>query len=68
MMEKQIEAWIKNNLDLMNFWVRVAETKTWGLHNRTESEARALASYFEGRYDLAIEARQLKKLELANKE
>lgn len=53
-MNKQIKAWIDNNEDQHNFWSRVSQSEiSCGGLNKTVVEAKELAAYFKGRFDLA---------------
>ena len=53
-MDKQIKAWIDNNEEQYHFWCQVSQSEvSCGGLNKTTAEAKELASYFKGRFDLA---------------
>ena len=58
-MKKQIDSWVNNNHLLWQFWQQVVYDGTWGFQDKTEEEAKNLDNYYEGCYDMALNAREL---------
>jgi len=55
----QVDSWIKNNLQLKEFWEDVVEMETWHGLSKTKEEVVALVKYYEGRYDMACEFKKM---------
>ena len=58
-MKKQIDSWVNNNLFLWQYWEEVSHNGNWEREDKTEVEVISLANYYEGRYDMALNIKEL---------
>ena len=56
---EQVKAWINNNHQQWEFWKTVVAMGTYAPLNKTKEQAEALANYYEGRYDMACNFREI---------
>jgi nitroimidazol reductase NimA-like FMN-containing flavoprotein (pyridoxamine 5'-phosphate oxidase superfamily) len=61
--EERVEAWIKINHEISEFWRSVLIEGTYEELDKTREEVEALANYFEGMYDMSIQFRGILKEE-----
>ena len=55
----QVRAWINDNLQQWKFWQQVLSEESYKALGKTREQALALCNYFEGRYDMACNFRQI---------
>lgn len=52
---KQVKAWIADCHSIMQFWQITVLNETYLSLGKTKEEAEALANYYEGKYDMAVQ-------------